>query len=240
MHPLHHQCLSPSSPSFSHALTLPKTFALPSSPPPHVSTLSTTPFPRVPLGMYSFHHTPFITPPPSFFSHAPSFPLAFHYSSPFIFLTCTLSITHISLLLPLRSFHMRPLHHTHFITLPPLFFSRAPSPPHTFHYFSPFILLTCTLSNTHFVPPPLVLFTCTLFTTHISLLLPLRSFHIHPFHYTHFVTAPPSFFSHAPSPPHTFHYSSPFILLTYTLSTTHMYMYLLGPERMYTNIQTFI
>ena len=77
----------------------------------------------------------------------------------------------------------------------------TPSPPHTFHYSSPFVLFTCTLS-----------------TTHISLLLPLCSFHLHP-STTHVITPPPSFFSHAPSPPHAFHYSSPFVLFTCTIFT---------------------
>ena len=96
----------------------------------------------------TLHHTPFITPPPSFCSHAPSSPHAFRHSSPFVLLTCTLSTTHISSLLPLRSAHMHPLHHTHFVTPPPSFCSHAPSLPHAFRHSSPFVLFTCSLFTT--------------------------------------------------------------------------------------------
>ena len=82
--------------------------------------------------------------------------------------------------------------------------------------FSPLILLTWTLSTSHIWPP----------------LLPPHPSHVDPLHLTYLTSPPPpSSFSRGPSPPPIFDLpSSLLILLTWTLSTSHICPPLLPPH----------
>ena len=163
----------------------------------------------LPFSPSSFSHGPssltYLTSPPpsSSFSHGPSPPHIFYPpSSPLILLTWTLSTSHIwPPLLPPHPSHMDPLHRKHLSSpSPPSSFSHGPFPPQTF----------------------VLLFS----------LLPPHPSHMDPLHLTYLTSPPPaSSFSHGSSPPHIFDLSSsPLILLTWTLSTSHICPPLLPPH----------